>query len=294
MMVRTRKNRMIVFLLIAVAMIILLAAGLSSITLHHGEDFSWFTFSPPQEQVSDQGPVLPVEPETSAGPGIGGWELVIIIAVLALVPLSIVYYLLSADARRTLARVVNFIVGLSILLWAVHSFIDQVVVEMIGVSPIAPASGAPLPDGVEISVESATWVVYAVSIGLFLVLAASGWFVWYRFFRKDKRLQKLAQQAEETLQELRAGADLRDAVTRCYYDMSQALSETKGIKRQKAVTPREFEGQLRQAGLPAEDVRRLTRLFERVRYGAKTPGRTEEIQAIACLTAIVDACAGAP
>jgi Domain of unknown function (DUF4129) len=70
--------------------------------------------------------------------------------------------------------------------------------------------------------------------------------------------------------------------------MNLVLSEQRGIQRQTAMTPREFELYLGQIGLKIEHIRQLTRLFERVRYGAGPPGEREEQEAVACLTAIVE------
>jgi hypothetical protein len=55
------------------------------------------------------------------------------------------------------------------------------------------------------------------------------------------------------------------------------------------MTPREFVRSLTAMGLPELAVQRLTRLFEDVRYGARVTGDQEEGEAIASLTAIVDA-----
>lgn len=286
-----KRIRVLGFTLTAIAVTLLLAAGLSGTELRHGQDVVWSIMPAAEESPSPQ-LGLPSDPGGSAPLGLGGWELVIIIGVCLLLPVSIVYYFLSPDARKTLARVVNFIVGITLVLWAVQTFFDRVVVEWITPSAGLPAEGERLPNTSEISVRSPGWLAYVVSIVLVLLLVAAGWFAWYHFLRRDRRLERLAQQAEETLSELSSGADFRDAVIRCYFEMSQALSQQKGIERHKAMTPREFAERLRQTGLPAEDVRRLTRLFERVRYGAKTPGKVEETEAIACLTAIVDACAG--
>ena len=91
-----------------------------------------------------------------------------------------------------------------------------------------------------------------------------------------------------------AGGDLRDAVLRCYRDMSRVLGERQGLARAQSATPREFEAQLAAAGLRDEHIRRLTRLFERVRYGARRADAGEEREALACLTAIVQAYGRAP
>jgi 2-iminoacetate synthase ThiH len=52
------------------------------------------------------------------------------------------------------------------------------------------------------------------------------------------------------------------------------------------MTPHEFAQRLEKAGLPAHPVQQLTRLFERVRYGAFNPGKKDVDEAVACLNAI--------
>jgi hypothetical protein len=47
---------------------------------------------------------------------------------------------------------------------------------------------------------------------------------------------------------------------------------------------------LHEIGLPKNQVDRLIRLFEDVRYGDKKLGVEDDLEAIACLEAIVDAC----
>jgi len=76
--------------------------------------------------------------------------------------------------------------------------------------------------------------------------------------------------------------------------MSRILSQERGIQRHHDMTPREFERRLAAVGLPERHVRQLTRLFERVRYGAREAGEAEEQQAITCLTVIAEACRRAP
>ena len=138
------------------------------------------------------------------------------------------------------------------------------------------------------------WLITATAIGLgilsAMIIVGTVWSIWRRRPRPATPLQRLAQEAEEAIASLRAGADLKNTVTRAYYQMGQVLNERRGIERDQAMTPREFERHLHQAGIPEEPVRRLTRLFEGVRYGDKTPGKDQEDQAIACLTFIVEAC----
>ena len=99
-------------------------------------------------------------------------------------------------------------------------------------------------------------------------------------------LERLAVEAQQALADLQSGGDLKNTVLRCYREMSRILSEERGITRPRDMTPREFEQRLAAVGLRDEHLRRLTRLFERVRYGARQAGEHEEREAVACLGAI--------
>ena len=79
-----------------------------------------------------------------------------------------------------------------------------------------------------------------------------------------------------------------------YRQMTQILAQEKGVHRAKEMTPREFEQHLADAGLGDEHIRRLTRLFESVRYGSNTPTREEEGEAVSCLNAIAEAYVQSP
>ena len=72
--------------------------------------------------------------------------------------------------------------------------------------------------------------------------------------------------------------------------MSDAVSRNRGLFRAKAMTPAEFARRLERAGLPGDAVRRLTRLFEAVRYGGRKSSQKEINEAVSCLTAILHYC----
>ena len=138
------------------------------------------------------------------------------------------------------------------------------------------------------------WVALAMAIGLALfvsaVLVTTAWLIWRSRFKPPDSLEQLAREAQGALDALKGGADLKDTVIRCYFEMSRVLSEERGIRRERAMTPREFERRLGELGLPEQHVVQLTRLFEGVRYGSRVTGEREADQAVASLTAIVDAC----
>jgi hypothetical protein len=164
------------------------------------------------------------------------------------------------------------------------------------VATAGSAEEAPSP-AFDFTVDPPPWTVWGLAYLLALFLAggmvAAAWFVWQYTHRPPDSLEQLAQEAQGALDALRAGADPKDTVLRCYLEMSRVLRKQRGIVRKQAMTAREFERSLGQAGLPDQQVQRLTRLFEGVRYGARMPEEREKSQAIECLTAIVEAC-GSP
>jgi len=147
---------------------------------------------------------------------------------------------------------------------------------------------------VEFNAVPPQWLVFATSFIVALVLAGifigAIWLIWRGRQRSSSSLQQLAHEAQEALDALQAGGDLKDIVMRCYREMNRVVRDRRGLQRHEAMTSQEFARHLAALGLPGEHVWRLTRLFEDVRYGARPPGEQEERQAIACLAAIVETC----
>jgi hypothetical protein len=152
--------------------------------------------------------------------------------------------------------------------------------------PIAPFSPPQIPP----------WATYLISIGvvlalLFLTWSLSRW--WKRLTRlkpAPNSLDALAAIARSSLDDLQAGRDWDDVIVGCYARMNEAVSRRRGLFRTQAMTPAEFARRLEQAGLPGDAVRRLTRLFEAVRYGGRVSSQREINEAVSCLTAILHYC----
>jgi len=124
-----------------------------------------------------------------------------------------------------------------------------------------------------------------------LAVALGGWLL-YRFMsywgrrRPDAGLEAaLAGEAGQAAQALRQGDALRAVVVRCYQAMCEVLQ---GRQRFAAhsLTPREFEHRLGEAGIQDPLIGRLSRLFERVRYGAQSEGQNDKREALSCLEGI--------
>jgi hypothetical protein len=82
------------------------------------------------------------------------------------------------------------------------------------------------------------------------------------------------------------GGELKGVILECYKRMSGSLARERGIERSESMTAREFEALLEERGVPEGSVRRLTSLFESVRYGDLSPSPGEEAEALACLEEI--------
>lgn len=155
-------------------------------------------------------------------------------------------------------------------------------------APEGPAEGEAEPPSVP---RWAAWI----AAGAFAFAAAAGaaFFLRQRYKKPEfLPLDRLADEAQQALDSIRAGDDVRDVIIRCYLAMSEVLEKERRISRQSFMTPREFEHVLAEKGLPRAPVRQLTGLFEKVRYGGEKPARREEDLAVLSLSEIVQHCRG--
>lgn len=285
----TKRNKLwsILFLGVAVVAMLFLSAGLSGLELLPGRPLPL-------------GGESPKEPGPSGG-SIGAEVVDVIVRVSIiiaglLIPAALIYLIVSPEARKRVLRDLIMLLPFLLLFFVVLRNRPEFLNPAQEAQPSGPSAEFPPPSAptAEFIANPPQWLVFGVSLILALFIAAvlvgTVWFIWRRRQRALRPLEQLALEAEEALESIQAGADLRNAVIRCYYEMSQVLSEQRGIQRQSAMTPREFESRLEEAGLPREEIRQLTRLFEKARYGAKAVDAREERQAIACLAAIAEYC----
>jgi hypothetical protein len=267
--------------------IVILSAGLSEVDLLPGQSF--FIEGEPEAEV-DFAPLPP-------GHILIALLRAVVSITLLLLPVVVIYAILSPEFRKhVFKRLLSFLV-----LVAAADLLKRTWPDLFGWEEGATFSVASVPaepslemTPVRFIADPPAWLVLAISLGVTLLLSAllvgGVWFLRHRTRRSTGPLEQLAHEAEEALELLQAGSDLKDIVMRCYAEMSRTLDRERGIIRQESMTPREFEGRLVEVGLPGGPVHRLTRLFEQVRYGSKVADEREEEQALACLTAIVAAC----
>ena len=297
-----QRHGVLLFTALVVVALVFLAAGLSGLELLPGKPH------PILDVIGDLlRAIFGAIPSRQAF----GSLFVILIWVALLLLLLLVFYVAIMPRTKTQgSRWLGYLVWL-LALYLFLRFRPQGFEEPRGGSPGEPQtvvttqlpSFTPVPDEVvasatEFASSSPQWVILVVAFILALLamggLLATVRFFWRRSHVPATPLEQLAQEAQQALVALEAGADVKDTVMRCYFEMSRILDEQRGMRRAGTTTPREFEQQLKAVGLPGSHVERLTRLFEGVRYGARVANEQEERQAVLCLTAIVEASSSSP
>lgn len=227
----------------------------------------------------------------------------LVIIFLLLLPLFILGLILYPDLRKKMLReLLRMLIFLSLAYILTRSeFIETMIdfgsgpINFVALpSPGEESASSALEVMPQFDTRSPSWLTWVTSFALALALAAgiAGliWTLLRRLSPQSTPMDELAQEAQAALEALQSGADFRNTIIRCYREMSEVLRARRGIQRDGAMTPREFEAQLAHHGLPGGPVHQLTLLFEQVRYGADAPGEMEEDRALTCLTAIVETC----
>ena len=285
---KLKRIFVIILASLSVVMLVLLAASLQSLEL-----------KPAQIFFSDDGNRSNIFSEfANLARNVGtltlGEALMLIGGFLVLFVLMLA--MLSPEARKRLIRtVLRIALTAWVIIWAMDRFRPQGIFEI--ESQAAVAEDAPqvivTPPPYSPPVVP-SWLIYLVSLFVVLLIAGIGFWM-YRVLRPPKyQLQGLARAARSALKDLSAGRDWDDTVIQCYARMSEALGRERGLHRQQGMTPQEFASRLEQAGLPSDPVRRLTRLFEKARYGGRKSSREDVNEAVTCLTAILHAVGAQP
>ncbi len=286
-----RTSQIKTTLLLAALLIALLAlaAGVSSVQLAPAERFPAELFT---------------VPSPAPGQTLGGGEFLIDLARIALMvmliltPVYVLYALINRKRRREL--ITNLIViSVMVLLLSNVSQCARNEREPEEIAPSMTMQEAPeeLPGEMALppfDPNAPDWLVLissaVLSVALVVTVSLVVAFGIARRRCKPTALDQMAQQAEQAAADLEAGGEFRDIIIRCYREMSSVLQQERGIRRDAAMTPREFMEVLRSKGLPAEPVRQLTLAFEASRYGHASVTEQQERAAVDSLRAIVDAC----
>lgn len=207
--------------------------------------------------------------------------------------------LLSPEVRKMLLRAILRVV---IVYWAIYYLFNQYgdeitmnALEFLNPDGSLPVSSSDVSPPVFTPSENMLLVSYILSFLILLVFAFVTWRA-YKFWAEIRRrdggspLNKIADIARSSIRDLSSGRDTTDVIMNCYFRMSEVVADRRNLQRGESMTPGEFATRLEQAGLPGDAVKRLTRLFESVRYGARKSGQNEINEAVACLNTILAYC----
>ncbi len=284
-----RKDWILLFSLLALVALAVLASSLHNVHFEPGRQMI-------SAKIPDSGILAPLTDGKSVSTPL--WK-IILLWVLFLLVFILFFYLLPPEVRkRVLIQAIRFALTAIAILYALRNRI----IDLPSLNSGQPAEGnSPLiggPSNANVPVfhppALASWMIYLISLGVTLALLALIWAVyrfWSRFrTRQISPLDAIAGVARTSLDDLAAGYDWGDVIIESYVRMSEAVSTRRGLARTEAMTPREFAARLERAGLPANAVSRLTRLFESVRYGAHHSSQADVNEAVACLNSILQAC----
>ena len=221
-----------------------------------------------------------------------GAALIILIALIAV--------LLTPEGRKRLFR---FLIRMAFTLWAIYflfnrypevfSFLHEGIFADTQL-PQEMEAGANIPPPVFTPPQETPMLSYAVSTLIILGVIFVGWRAyraWQALNQQSvKSLQNIGRIARASLRDLSSGHETTNVIMNCYFRMSDAVADKKNLQRGLSMTPAEFAFRMQEAGLPGDAVRRLTRLFEGVRYGDRKAGPKDVNEAVACLTAILQYC----
>jgi ABC-type multidrug transport system fused ATPase/permease subunit len=228
------------------------------------------------------------------------WKQLLLWAVVFLVVL-IISTILSPELRRRL--IVNFL-RFMVIFWAIYFLAKNYGYLFKGLMPVGElptqlgkdpnASTALTPVFTPPQVSPA--LTFLIGLAVALILVGVWWWLnrWWKrrqmLLAMQRPLDDIANIARASLDDLAAGRAWDDVILDSYFRMSRVVEKQRGLARQHAMTPSEFAARLEQAGLPGDAVRRLTRLFESVRYGAHSSTPEEINEAVTCLSAILHDC----
>ena len=274
--------------ILALGALMVLAVGLREVSFRRAQSFSRGEAQLPNPLPANPANFDPAVPlQTQLG-------------IVALVVLGIILIgsLLSPEMRKKLFRIAVRVAVTCLALYILFTRYPEVLAQIGSVftraaNGPAPSANNSVPLPAFTPPPSVSWASYLVSFGIAALLVFLAWKLysaWKEFNPAASSMGRLAKIARASLRDLSSGRDSTDVIMNCYYRMSDVISDKKNISRTVSMTPNEFALHLEQAGLPADAVRRLTRLFESARYGGRKSDSVSVNEAVACLTTILHHC----
>ena len=283
------KRLTLVVSVLALGALTVLAIGLNDVPFRAARSFSRGVASGPTS-------ILPVTTDSEIDSRV--W---LQMSVLALVICMVILVgaLLSPELRKRLFKIM---IRVGLMYWALYilftryrELIPEMGLNLLGAegAPGSASTGEPVPQFIPPQNVSLTSYLISFGIAVLLVIVARRVYVAWKEMETSKAepsFKKIAGIARSSLHDISSGRDSTDVIINCYLRMSDVVANKRKLNRSVAMTPGEFAGRLEQAGLPGDAVRRLTRLFEKVRYGGYRTDSNAVNEAVACLTTILHYC----
>lgn len=285
------ENRRLILVvsILALGALTVLAIGLNDVPFRAARSFS-------REVAGD--PTLPLPIAIDSEMDSPAWVQISVVA-LVLFMFVLIGALLSPELRK---RLFQTLIRVGLTYWALYiiftryrELLTQMSLDLLGAdgAPGSASSGEPVPEFTP--PQSVSLMSYLISFGIaiLLIIVARKLYAFWKEMNAsdtDPSFKKIAGIARSSLRDISSGRDSTDVIINCYFRMSDVVADKRNLNRGVAMTPNEFAGRLEQAGLPGDAVRRLTRLFERVRYGGHRTDSNSVNEAVACLTTILHYC----
>ena len=284
-----RKLWIVLLAALALGALTVLALSLDNVPFNEAQHFA-------RNEPTEASPIS-ARDVTDAWLGVPFWKQVIVWVLIALMIL-LVAMLLSPDLRK---RLLKMLIRAAATAAAIYYLLRYYGPRLFALQQLAtdlghrppPADAQPMPEFHPPQVSPL--VSYLVSFAFALLWIAVIWGLYqgwkkYLALNSKKPLEELARIARSSLNDLSSGRDSSDVIINCYLRMSDVVADRRQLKREIAMTPQEFALRLERAGLPGDAVRRLTRLFEMVRYGDRRSAPKDISEAVNCLNTILQYC----
>jgi hypothetical protein len=283
------KRLILALSVLALGALTVLAIGLSDVPFRGATSFG-------RKEAENQNLVPPLP--TSSVIDAPFWKQLSVWVLLFLI-VVLIGALLSPEFRK---RLLIMLIRMGVVYWVLYILATRyrdVLIQMLG-GPSVPGNSdssalVTVPPPAFVPPQNVSLTSYIISFGITAGMVFVAWKL-FNFWREnyevhsDATLYRIARVARSSLRDLSSGRDSTDVIMNCYFRMSDVVADKRNLHREISMTPAEFAARLEQAGLPADAVQRLTRLFEGVRYGRHRTGASEINEAVACLTTILNYC----
>lgn len=274
---------------LALGALTVLAVSLDDVSFEKGQQFGSSEATP--------APAVSMQEMTNAWEQIPAWKIILLWTVLGLLVILIGLLLSPQERKRIFLIFVRMVLIFYTLLYILQNYGDKFLflLETPAVAGAQQADAVNVQPAPEFQPPQITPLIsYLISFGFALLILVIAWLLyrgWKKYFGSSHRpLSEIANIARSSIRDLNAGRDTSDVIVNCYLRMSDVVADKQKLQREAAMTPHEFSLRLERAGLPGDAVRRLTRLFEMVRYGDKRSAPKDVSEAVNCLNTILHYC----